>query len=52
MESVYKKMYYHLFNAVTDAIAALEAENHTKARWLLMAAQQKCEDLYLESEER
>lgn len=51
MESIYKKMYYRLFNAVTDAIDALAHNNLPMARWFLVKAQQECEDLYLDSEE-
>lgn len=47
-ENAYKKMYFHLFNAMTDALRALE-ENHTdRAVHTLIAAQQWGEDAYLE----
>ena len=48
---MYKEMYYHLFNAVTDAIDALTKGNTMQARWILVKAQQDCEEIYLESEE-
>ena len=48
MDSLYQKMYYDLFNAVTDALNALEAKNTVQARWLLVRAQQNCEELYLQ----
>ena len=46
--SPYKKMYFHLFNAITDALRALEAEDKTSAAQILIAAQQWGEDAYLE----
>ena len=48
---MYRKMYYHLFNAVTDALAALEKQNIGQAKELLMEAQQQCEEIYLDEEE-
>ena len=48
---MYRKMYYHLFNAVTDAIEALAKNNAVQARWILVKAQQECEEIYLDSEE-
>ena len=44
---MFKRMYLHLFNRVTDALAALEAGDPARARELLIAAQQECEELYL-----
>lgn len=44
----YKSMYLHLFNAITDSLSALDALNIGQARALLMAAQQQCEELYLQ----
>lgn len=44
----YKKMYYALFNHISDAIAALDAKNASLARDILCAAQQEGEELYLE----
>ena len=48
---MYQKMYLTLFNAVTDALAALEAQNIGQAKDLLVTAQQACEELYLDAEE-
>ena len=48
---MYQKMYLTLFNAVTDALAALEAQNIGQAKDLLVTAQQVCEELYLDAEE-
>ena len=48
---MYQKMYTTLFNAVTDALSAMEAQNYGEARQRLIAAQQQCEELYLNEEE-
>jgi len=50
MESL-PKYYTRLFNAVTDAIEALQNQNYGKARELLIQGQQDAEELYLEEEE-
>ena len=49
--SLYKKMYLHLFNHVTDAIRLLENSQFDKAATLLKRAQCECEDLYIEGGE-
>ena len=42
---IYQRMYYKLFNAVTDAIRILpESSNAAK---ILIAAQQECEEMYM-----
>ena len=43
---VYQKMYTTLFNAVTDALEKIEAQNYGDAKDLLIAAQQQAEDIY------
>ena len=43
---MFKKMYLHLFNRVTDALRALEAGDPAQARARLIAAQQDSEELY------
>lgn len=40
--------YTHLFNAVTDALSAMEQQNYGKAKDLLIEAQQKSEELWLD----
>ncbi len=45
------KMYYRLFNAVTDALQEMENRNYGTAQQLLVAAQQDCEEIYLDAEE-
>ena len=48
---MYRKMYYTLFNAITDALEAMEQQNYGQARAVLMAAQQQSEEIYLDSED-
>ena len=48
---MYQKRYAHLFNAVTDALNALEQQNIGQASAILIQAQQQCEETYLESDE-
>jgi hypothetical protein len=48
---MFKTMYLHLFNRVTDALRALEAGDPAQTRALLIAAQQDCEELYLNADE-
>lgn len=49
---LYKKMYLHLFNAVTDALEELGAGRTEQAKRSLIAAQQRCEELFIEGPER
>ena len=44
---LYRKMYLHLFNAVTDAVRLLGAGQTQAAALLLEKAQQDCEELYI-----
>ena len=52
----YKKMYFTLFNKVTDAIILLEDESDTRfenvsiAVEVLKNAQIECEDIYINTE--
>lgn len=48
---MYKKMYLKLFNAVTDALEAMERRNYGQAEDLLKRGQQEAEELYLAGEE-
>ena len=48
--NVYQKGDYVLFNTVTDAVNALDAQNFGQARELLISGQQTCEELFLASE--
>ena len=46
----YSKLYYTLFNAITDALEQIEQQNIGTARALLIAAQQKTEEMYITEE--
>ena len=45
----YEKMYHLLFNAITDALEQMKKQNLGSARDLLTTAQQKAEEIYMES---
>ena len=47
--SDYEKMYHLLFNAITDALEQMEKQNLGSAKDLLTTAQQKTEEIYMES---
>ncbi len=47
---MYQKMYTHLFNAITDALDAIEAQNVGQAAELLREAQLEAEEMYIEME--
>ena len=44
----YQKAYCLLFNAITDALITLEAQNFGQARELLISAQQRAEEIFLD----
>lgn len=44
----YKKMYFHLFNALTDAIEEFRTGDVLTARDMLMKAQQETEEMYMD----
>ena len=46
----YEKMYSTLFNAITDALEQIEQQNYGSAKDLLIAAQQKAEEIYITAE--
>ena len=48
----YKKMYFFLFNAITDALEALRIQDYEQAKEILINAQQRGEDLYIEAGEK
>ncbi|MBQ9249172.1 MAG: hypothetical protein IJ179_02270 [Oscillospiraceae bacterium] len=48
----YKKMYFHLFNAITDALKKLDEQDIPQAQSILIAAQQWGEDYYIETVEK
>ena len=45
----YEKMYHLLFNAITDALEQMEKQNLGSEKDLLTTAQQKTEEIYMES---
>ena len=47
----YEKMYHLLFNAITDALEQIEQQNFGSAKDLLIAAQQKAEEIYITAED-
>lgn len=44
---MYKEMYLHLFNAISDAVDELLKQNYGNATKILKEAQWKCEDMYI-----
>ena len=47
----YNKMYLLLSNAITDALEKIEGQNYGDAKELLIAAQQKAEEIYITAED-
>ena len=45
---VYEKLYHILLDGAEKAIAAIEAQNYGLARELLIQAEQRAEEVYLE----
>lgn len=43
----FPKYYTRLFNGVTDALEAMQAQNYIKAQDILIQAQQDAEELFL-----
>ena len=52
MEELYKNLYFHLFNQITDALEALEEQNFGKVREILIRAQRDAEETYLNAGEK
>lgn len=46
----YEKLYHLLFNAITDALEQMKSQNYGDAKELLVAAQQKAEEIYITAE--
>ena len=46
-EGLYKKLYLHLFNAVTDALERLRRQDAASAQQILIKAQQDCEEIFI-----
>ena len=47
----YEKLYHLLFNAITDALEQMDAQNYGEAKETLISAQQKAEEIYIDSAE-
>lgn len=48
---MFQELYFHLFNAITDALSRLSAQDPEEAAAILRAAQQEAERRYMESGE-
>ena len=48
---IYKKMYFAVFNSVTDALTALDEGDCDAAKSILQYAQSKAEEIYIEDSE-
>ena len=44
---MFKKLYFLLFNAITDALEQIRKQNYGAAEELLISAQQKAEEQFL-----
>ena len=47
----YKKMYFHLFNAITDALNEMGDRDPFSAKQRLIRAQQETEEMYISADE-
>ena len=45
----YEKLYHLMVNASEDAIEEIEKQNYGSAKEILIAAEQRCEDIYIEA---
>ena len=48
---MFQKMYFALFNAITDSLTQLEARNYGAAEHILREAQKQAETLFLEGQD-
>lgn len=48
---MYQKLYFLLFNAITNALEQIKNRNYGTAEELLISAQQKAEQIFLDSSE-
>ena len=46
----FEKMYYHLFNAITDALRSLASDDISDANAILIKAQCETEEMFIEAE--
>ena len=47
----YTKLHHLLFNAITDALEQMNAQNFGSAKEALISAQQKAEEIYITAED-
>ena len=47
----YKKMYFHLFNAITDALNDMTNGDPSAAKQQLIRAQQETEEMYISADD-
>ena len=50
-QELYQRMYYHLFNAITDALAQMEQQNYGMALKRLKRVQQETEEMYMDADD-
>ena len=48
---MFQKMYFALFNAITDSLTQLEARNYGEAEHILREARKQAETLFLEGQD-
>ena len=48
----YAKLYHLLFNAITDALEQMNAQNFGSAKETLVSAQQKAEEIFITATDR
>ena len=46
---LYQSLYLSLFNSITDALRQMAGQNYGQAKELLVSAQQRAEERYLET---
>ena len=51
MEALYKRLYFFLFNRISDAVKAFNAKSGEEALRILIASQQECEEMFMETAE-
>ena len=44
----YKKLYFHLFSVIADAVESIEHANYGTAKEILVKAQQEAEEEYMD----
>lgn len=50
-QELYKRMYYHMFNATTDALARMEQQNYGMALKRLKRVQQETKEMYMDADD-